>query len=214
MQDVQLLATASTAVLAAQHFPRAIDEWEAMAPALKTWATWKTTYRAAHIARKRQLLAAGSGKPLNRAHAVTADDFPANTYDKLDSYLLDNLANAAAHEKLTLAQLVESNAMLTANNATLTTSLAALTAAYTLLAGNAPNKPGLVPGAGACNTKRRANNGNQKFAPNGNCWMHGYKVGLRHTSASCSNKAAGHKDTATRTNTMSGSIANKGWDQA
>jgi len=42
MQDVQLLAIASTAVLASQHFPRATDEWEAMAPALKTWATLKT----------------------------------------------------------------------------------------------------------------------------------------------------------------------------
>ena len=213
MQDVQLLAIASTAVLASQHFPRATDEWEAMAPALKTWATWKTTYRAAHIARKRQLLATGSGEPLSRAHAVTADNFPAATYDKLDGYL-DNLANAAAHEKSTLAQLVESNAMLTANNATLTTSLAALTAAYTLLAGTKPNATP-TPGTNAQNKRQQGKTGSeQKFAPNGYCWTHGYKVGLRHTSASCSNKAQGHKDNATRTNTMNGSIANKGWDQA
>ncbi len=51
MGDHQLLAIASTAVLAAQHFPRATDEWEALAPALKTWPTWKVKYRAAHIAR-------------------------------------------------------------------------------------------------------------------------------------------------------------------
>ena len=42
MDDRQLLAIASTAVLASQHFPRATDEWEALEPALKTWATWKT----------------------------------------------------------------------------------------------------------------------------------------------------------------------------
>ena len=211
MQDVRLLAIASTAVLASQHFPRATNEWEAMAPALKTWTTWKTTYRATHIARKRQLLAAGSGEPLNRAHAVTLDSFPAATYDKLDGYL-DNLANAAAHKKLTLAQLVESNAALTANNATLTTSLATLTAAYTLLEGT---KPAGTQGTNTRTNKRQGkSDGEQKFAPNGYCWTHGYKVGLRHTSALCSNKAAGHKDTATRTNTMNGSIANKGWEQA
>ena len=64
MQDVQLLAIASTAVLAAQHFPCATDEWEAMAPALKTWATWKTTHRHAHIAWKPQLPATRSGRPV------------------------------------------------------------------------------------------------------------------------------------------------------
>ena len=213
MQDVQLLAIASTAVLAAQHFPRATDEWEAMAPALKTWATWKTTYRAAHIARKRQLLAAGSGEPLNRAHAVTTDNLPADTYDKLDGYL-DNLANAAAQEKSTLAQLVESNATLTTNNAALTTSLAALTAAYTLLAGNAQNKAGAGNGTTSRNNRHRSNDAKQKFAPNGYCWTHGYKVGLRHSSATCTNKAAGHKDAATRANTMNGSATNKGWEQA
>lgn len=203
MQDVQLLAIASTAVLAAQHFPRATDEWEAMAPELKTWATWKTTYRAAHIARKRQLLAAGSGEPLNRAHAVTAD-----TYNRLDDYL-DNLANAAAHEKSTLAQLVESNATLTANNAALTASLAALSAAYTHL----QNKSGSAPGAAARYNGRRSHGTEQKFAPNGYCWTHGYKVGLYHSSATCTNKAAGHKDAATRINTMNGSAKDKGWDQ-
>lgn len=213
MLDVQLLAIASTAVLAAQHFPRATDEWEAMAPALKTWATWKTTYRAAHIARKRQLLAAGSNEPLSHAHAVTTDRFPPATYDKLDGYL-DNLANAATHERSTLAQLVESNATLTANNAALTASLAAISAAYTLLAGTASSNPGTTPATSGRGPRRRTNNSEQKFAPNGYCWTHGFKVGLRHNSATCTNKADGHKDAATRTNTMNGSSINKGWEQA
>jgi hypothetical protein len=59
MSNEQLLAIASTAVLAAQHFPCALDEWEALPPTAKMLTAWKTTFRSAHIARIRQLLATG-----------------------------------------------------------------------------------------------------------------------------------------------------------
>ena len=211
MLDVQLLAIASTAVLAAQHFPRTTDEWEALTPALKTWDNWKIKYRAAHIARKRQLLATGTAEPMGRANAVLPDTYPLDTFDKLDGYL-DNLANAATHEKSTLAQLVDTNATLAANNATLATSLAALAAAYSLLATGA--SPAAAPNNGKRNNAHHGTRGTggQKFAPNGYCWMHGYKVGLHHNSGSCKAKGSGHKDTATRANPMNGSSDNKGWD--
>eukprot|EP00804_Cyclotella_cryptica_P004398 CCRYP_006813-RA/>CCRYP_006813-RA protein AED:0.15 eAED:0.15 QI:0/-1/1/1/-1/1/1/178/199 len=45
MSGDQLLAIASTAVLASNHFPRPTDDWEAK-PANKTWTAWKTHYRA------------------------------------------------------------------------------------------------------------------------------------------------------------------------
>jgi hypothetical protein len=35
-------------------------------------------------------------------------------------------------------------------------------------------------------------------------WSHGYQVGLNHTSANCTKKAPGHKDTAIKTNIMGG----------
>ena len=45
---------------------------------------------------------------------------------------------------------------------------------------------------------------------NGNyCWTHGYRVGNKHTSATCQNKVPGHQDQATHDNTMGGSLANK-----
>ena len=45
---------------------------------------------------------------------------------------------------------------------------------------------------------------------NGNyCWTHGYRVGNKHTSETCQNKAPGHQDRATHANTMGGSQANK-----
>ena len=45
---------------------------------------------------------------------------------------------------------------------------------------------------------------------NGNyCWTHGYRVGNKHNSGTCQNKAPGKQDNATCENTMSGSEANK-----
>eukprot|EP00804_Cyclotella_cryptica_P029531 CCRYP_011303-RA/>CCRYP_011303-RA protein AED:0.44 eAED:0.44 QI:0/-1/0/1/-1/1/1/0/141 len=74
MSDDQLLAIASTAILASNHFPRPTDDWEAKPRANKTWTAWKTHYRVAHIARKRQLLASGTAMPPSTANALIAED--------------------------------------------------------------------------------------------------------------------------------------------
>ncbi len=52
MLDNQLLAIASTTVLASEHFPRHTGDWEALPCNNKTWTAWKAHYRAAHLARK------------------------------------------------------------------------------------------------------------------------------------------------------------------
>jgi hypothetical protein len=210
MLDDQLLAIASTSVLASGHFPRPTNEWEALARNNKTWTAWKTHYRAAHIARKRQMLAAGATPASGMAHAVLGGEdatIPPDTFTRLDGYL-DNLAAAATTERSTLAQLIETNATLTANIATLTTSVASLTAAYTILA-NAKNT-NQTPSTG----KKRSGGttADKNLAAGGYCWTHGYRVRKRHDSTTCNNKAEGHKDAATRSNTMNGSTANKGWE--
>eukprot|EP00804_Cyclotella_cryptica_P005048 CCRYP_017573-RA/>CCRYP_017573-RA protein AED:0.43 eAED:0.43 QI:0/-1/0/1/-1/1/1/0/192 len=136
MSDDQLLAIASTAVLASNHFPRPTDDWEAKPGANKTWTAWKTHYRAAHIARKRQLLASGIAMPPSTANALIAEDdvhLTEGTFARLDGYL-DNLAAAATTERTTLQSLTEANAALVANLTALTTSVTGLTAAYTSLA--------------------------------------------------------------------------------
>ena len=210
MSDDQLLAIASTAVLASEHFPHPTDEWEALPRDQKTWTAWKTHYRAAHLARKRLLLASGRSNTTGGvAHAVTYDTtIQPETLDRLDGYL-DNLAAAATNDRTTLSQLIDSNANLTANVATLTSSLAALAAAYTILAAGSPAPANAAPPA----ARPSAPNRNRNLAPNGYCWTHGYRVGIGHNSLSCSNKAAGHKDTATRADIMGGSTANKNWER-
>ena len=93
-------------------------------------------YRAAHLARKRQLLAAGHAP--GGAHAVTRADFdptmiPQDTYNKLDRYL-NNIAAAATKDGKLLERMVESNARLASDVTSLTASVVSLTTAYTLLA--------------------------------------------------------------------------------
>ena len=205
--DVQLVAIASTAVLASQDYVRATEDWEALTNAQKTWTKWKSSFRVAHLARKRQLLASGGAGPTHAgAHAASATGpsslLSPGTIDRLDGYL-DNLASAATSERSTLAQLIECNA-------SLTKSYEALAVAYTALA----KKP--APAAAA--TKGKAHKSKARPEPtyslDGYCWSHGYKVATTHNSLTCNYKNDGHQDGATRANTMNGSSANKGWGSA
>ena len=168
----------------------------------KTWTAWKTRYCAAHIARKRQLLAAGAPSLGTANTAAQGDSITPDTFARLDGYL-DNLASAATTECTMLNQLVETNASLTTTIAHLTASVTALTAAYTLLANKPP--PTLPqPATGTSATCPKIG-----LDPNDYCWTHGYHVKLGHTSATCTNKAEGHQISATRSNTMGGSTKNK-----
>ena len=50
--------------------------------------------------------------------------------------------------------------------------------------------------------------------PSNYCWTHGHQGNKHHTSATCSNKAVGHRNDATALNTMGGSTRDKDWDRA
>jgi hypothetical protein len=173
MSDDQLLAIASTAVLASGHFPRPTDEWEALPRASKTWVAWKTRYRAAHIARERQLLAAGTSSLGTANTATQGDTITPAAFARLDDYL-DNLASADTTECTTLNQLIETNASLTTTVATLMASVTALTAAYTLLANKTPSAT-QQPKTGTPAARPKIG-----LDPNGYCWTHGYRVKLGH----------------------------------
>ncbi len=68
--DIKLVMMASAAVLAAQHFPREVDNWECLPAGSCTWQAWKVAFCLAHLKRQRQLQALGGGKPLSGVHAV------------------------------------------------------------------------------------------------------------------------------------------------
>jgi hypothetical protein len=197
--DVELVMMASAAVLAAQHFPRKVDDWEGLPAVDRTWRAWKVVFRLAHLKRQRQLQASGGGEPLGGAHSVLHS--PPVSIDRLGTALV-NLALAAANNTTVLQQLTAANLAPTTSNATLTVANKKLSEALAKVPATTPCTPG-TPG-----TPRVPNN---PF-PGNYCWTHGHRISKLHTSATCGNKAAGHRDAATASNTMGGSKANKGWN--
>jgi hypothetical protein len=120
--------------------------------------------------------------------------------DRLRS-ALDNLALAATNDKTVPDQLTAANLALTGTIATLTAAIKKLADKASAGTAGTPRTPG-KPGKGVRNPHR----GNY-------CWTHGHRVSKEHTSATCFNKAPGHKDDATLANTMGGSENDKGWDK-
>jgi hypothetical protein len=59
--DAELVMMASAAVLAVQHVPREVENWEGLPTASRTWTAWKTTFFLAHLKRQRQILVAKGG---------------------------------------------------------------------------------------------------------------------------------------------------------
>jgi hypothetical protein len=174
-----------------------VDDWEGLPAVDRTWRAWKVAFRLAHLKCQcqRQLQAAGGGEPLRGANSVITP--PAATIDQIGK-ALDNLALAATNDTTVLQQL-------TASNLALTTANAALTAANKKLSEALAKKtPATTP-----STPAPPRPSNTPF-PGNYCWTHGHRVSQFHTSATCSNKATGHKDTATIADTMGGSDANKG----
>jgi len=194
--DVELVMMASAAVLAAQHFPCKIDEWEGLPAIDHTWRAWKVAFRLAHLKCQRQLQASGGGEPLPGAHSVLPA--PAASIDRLGT-ALDNLALTAANTTTILQQLTFSNLALITSNAT-------LTAANKKLSEASAKVPATTPG-----TPRPPRPPNKPF-PGNSCWTHGHRISQHHTNASCGNKAKGHKDATTASNTMGGSDTDKGWN--
>jgi hypothetical protein len=197
--DVELVMMASAAVLAAQHFPREVDDWEGLPAVDRSWRAWKVAFHLAHLKRQCQLQVSGGGEPIRGAHSVLPA--PPVSIDRLGT-ALDNLALAAANDTTVLQQLTAANLALTNSNAMITAANKKLSEVLATLPAATPRSPG-PPG-----TPRVPN----KPFPGNYCWTHGHCISELHTSATCGNKAAGHKDAATASNTMGGSDLDKGWN--
>jgi len=136
--DVELVMMASAAVLAAQHFPREVDDWEGLPAVNRTWRAWKVAFRLTHLKRQHQLQAAGGGEPIRGAHSVLPA--PPVSIDRLGT-ALDNLALAAANDTTVLKQLTAANLALTNSNATLTAANKKLSEALAKLPASTPRSP-------------------------------------------------------------------------
>ncbi len=197
--DIELVMMALAAVLAAQHYPREVDDWEGLVSSARTWAAWKIAFCLAHIKRQRQLQALGE-EPLGGVGSVLPAMAP--SIDRLKS-ALNNLALAATNNTAFLQQL-------TAANLALMATITTLTAINKKLVETAARGKPLGPPTGPLNPVRAPN---LPF-PDNYCWTHGHRVSQHHTSATCGCKTPGHKDDVTAANTMGGSEKDKGWKPA
>jgi hypothetical protein len=126
----------------------------------------------------------------------------APTIDRI-GVALKTLALAALNDTTVLQQLMAANLALTA-------SVTLLMAANKKLADAlAQNKGGVLPAAAP--TTGRGCLTNKPF-PGNYSWTHGHWVNQNHTSATCKNKAVGHKANAMSANMMGGSDTDKGWN--
>jgi hypothetical protein len=196
--DIELVMMASAAVLAAQHFPQEVDDWEGLPAINRRWRAWKVAFCLAHLKHQCQLQASEVGGPLGSTHAVTLA--PAATIDRLGT-ALNNLALIAANNTTGLQQLTLSNLACSSLVATLTAANKKIAEALTKA--KPTSSPAAMPGA-----PKSVRFTNTPF-PGKYCWTHGHQCSQHHTSAICGNKAVGHKDVATAANTMGGSKANK-----
>jgi hypothetical protein len=201
--DAKLVMMALAAVLAAQHFPRQVDNWEGLPAASCTWQAWKVAFCLSHLKHQRQLQASGGGKPLSSAHRVIPTAAP-TIY--CIGKALENLALAASNDTAILQQL-------TAANLALIASLTSLTAANKKLADAlVRNKGGATPATpAAASAPPKACSATRPF-PGNYFWTHAHRVNQTHTSATCTCRVPGHKGDTTTANTMGSSKVDKGWN--
>jgi hypothetical protein len=152
-----------------------------------------------HLKRQCQLQASEGYGLLGSTHAVIPA--PAATIDPLGT-ALNNLALTAANNTTVLQQLMASNLAFSMLVTMLTVAHKKL--AEALAKAKLTSPPAALPG-----TPRPAWSNNMPF-PGNYCWKHGHQCSQHHTSATCGNKTAGHKDNASASNMMGGSDANKG----
>jgi hypothetical protein len=120
---------------------------------------------------------------------------------------LNNLALAATNNTAFLQQL-------TAANLALTTTITMLIVTNKKLVDVAARAKGGGTPAVTPTTPARGVRATRNPYPGNYCWTHGHQCNKHHTSTTCSNKAVGHCNDATASNTMGGSTRDKGWDRA
>ncbi len=142
---------------------------------------------------------------------------------------LNNLALAATNNTTVLQQLIAANLALTTTITSLTVTNKKLVDAATRRDGTPAVTPGrgwtqaATPGLGWTQTATQAGtpvatpagiHAMKKPCPRNYWWNYGYRVSKHHTSATCANKAPGHCNNATASNTFGGSDKDKNWNAA
>ena len=101
--NIELVMMALATVLAAQHFPYEVDDWEGLLAGSCMWQAWKVAFCLAHLKCQRQLQQAwGGDELLGGAHMVIPTATP--NMDHIGK-AIQNLALAALQDTTILQQL-------------------------------------------------------------------------------------------------------------
>ena len=196
----QVLETAYYAVSASGLYTDACKLWRKRNANTKTWVAFKKYFASEYHDMREQMDMNAQQTGYHSANAVLAQ--PKQDSVQLTE-ALDNLALATINDRDILTKLAQANAELTATNKQLVEQMAQVVQALKTLTDNDVKRE-----QERC---QRVRSYNEKFNPTGYCWSHGYKVTYDHNSCTCTGKKTGHKDNATRANTMGGSQLNKQW---
>ena len=203
--NATVLTIATGAMLKTQQFPRANDEYEALARSSKTWTAWKEVYKKAQGAERVQVAITGGGTgfggaapadptPSSKPAPTRSSTLPAN--QNVDAVTLadieacfDNMAASAKVQSETFDSLVKSNASLAKSVQALTEANKKLTAQLAETNKNrSKGKP--ADGAKPCRHCKNKNMGStSKKQPkhlDKECWELPYNASKRPTDwASC-----------------------------
>ena len=198
----QIIQTAYHAVSTSGQYTDACKDWRKRPLRDKTWALFKRFFAAKYHDLKEQQIVNHSGSNLHSAKAAV----------KIGQ-ALDNLALAATADRDIVVRLTNTNASLVETITSLTKKLRLAQAKTAALDKKFRQQKLLVPGDS--NPPKDSvfewAAWEASLDPTGYCWTHGYRVQRSHISVNFKGKLGGHRDDATRGNTMGGSA--KGRDK-
>ena len=179
-----IVNTALTAVQSAGIYKPACKDFKALKEENKTWNNFKLVFQKEYHDLKEEELADGTQNyQVNKVENQQGFINPNPSYQDI-TQSLENVALSIANDSKGLESIIHANSTLIETNKKLVEE----------------------------NLKLKEYIKTIKTIDYGTyCWTHGYRVGRNHTSKSCSFKAEGHQDKATRKDTMGGSTLNKGW---
>ncbi|KAL7475994.1 hypothetical protein ACHAW6_007122, partial [Cyclotella cf. meneghiniana] len=185
ISEQTMVTTGTKHALQSGDFTAAWKEWIRHEDAHKTWTNWKNHWTQAFNENRAIQRLTGN---IFRANATIEDELSEKMVASLD-----NLANAAVQKNDTIDKLIDINKQQQATIHNLQVQNGELLTLLKRLSESSTTRP----------------NTNIGKDINGYCWTHGFKVKKGHTSKTCTQRAEGHQEKATRRNTMGGSEANK-----
>ena len=203
--DAQLINSGLVALKNTGVLDRFIDQWTDKIPADRnTWLQFKQHFQP-------RVLEYQKGRRHQNPHTqfglMTFYPPPVSNSDASHSTLSDSYTSSM---NSTFNDVINQNkesqaamANMAATQSELLKQLADMREKYESILATQNQQATPVRRNGNLGNNTRTNKGANKD-PNGYCWTHGYNVRHGHNSATCRNKAPGHKDTATRNDNMGG----------